>query len=913
AGNDSLFGNAGNDSMHGGDGNDTLDGGLGNDLMIGGDGDDTFVVNSAADVVVEQANAGVDTIISTIGYSLGVTLEHLTLTGVTNINGTGNAADNMLIGNVGNNQLTGGSGNDTLDGGAGNDVMLGGDGDDVLITDGLDAYVTGGSGNDTLKLASGIQSLDISSANNGQYSNIEQIDLSGNGNNTLKVSSSSISSLGSGNIVRIDGNTGDIVTSGEAWLAIGTETINGIAYNKFLSSLGEGSMLLHPDIATDFLTLQPIDDYTLDVRNMEDISGFSISYISSDQTSDPDITNLGDINGDGYTDFALTNQTLRIGLETVGGSYVVFGQPGTGDDINVGNLSGSLGLRIFGANVGDIASRISSAGDVNGDGYDDLIVGAVGADPNGSNSGEAYLIFGKETWSSVDLGNISFDGTKAVRFQGLQTGDMLGNRLSEAGDVNGDGYDDFLMSSDGDKQFYLIFGQASWADGIDLNNLGSHGILIENDDSVRSMNSIGDINGDGYADIAFNYDGVKIIFGKESGWSDINLADLASAGGITITGKETILQLPPELGGGTINSGDEFGYSFSKLGDINQDGIDDLLIGAPRANAYFDNDFNPQEPGAAYIVYGKSNGWADFNIADLVLGVDAIRINGANSLTNPTATIQMGMSVDQAGDINGDGYADFVIGTPTFDNLNPNYSYVVFGQAGGLPAEIDLSNLGSTGFKIDHVGKQVVSVGDTNGDGFDDLLLQDGQYGSEFTSYIIYGRDFNVSVTHRGSDGNNTLTGTAGNDIMTGGLGNDTLDGGDGIDVMNGGAGDDIFIFDAQDRKVDGGGGTDLLKFNGAGQALDLTLLPGGTYEAVEIFDLTGLGDNTMFINAKGLYNMNLTDDTLYVRGDAGDSITFVDDGWVLGGNVIDSGITYHTYTNNNGTVLVDSDVSVFL
>ena len=137
-GNDRLIGGDGTDSLIGGDGNDTLDGGLGNDTMAGGLGNDRYVVNAAGDIITEAAGAGTDTVQSSVTWTLGATLEHLVLTGSGAINGTGNAAANLITGNDGANVLRGGAENDTLSGGGGSDELWGDAGSDRL-TGGLGA------------------------------------------------------------------------------------------------------------------------------------------------------------------------------------------------------------------------------------------------------------------------------------------------------------------------------------------------------------------------------------------------------------------------------------------------------------------------------------------------------------------------------------------------------------------------------------------------------------------------------------------------------------------------------------------------------------------------------------------------------------------------------------------------------
>lgn len=139
-GNDRLFGQSGNDYLVGGLGNDRLNGGTGNDVMEGGPGNDLYVVGEPSDVVIELAGEGTDTVYTSINWSLGDHFERLTLVGTANIDGTGNALDNIIRGNSGENALAGGAGSDQLLGGQGDDWLEGGAGRDI---------VRGGFGADT--------------------------------------------------------------------------------------------------------------------------------------------------------------------------------------------------------------------------------------------------------------------------------------------------------------------------------------------------------------------------------------------------------------------------------------------------------------------------------------------------------------------------------------------------------------------------------------------------------------------------------------------------------------------------------------------------------------------------------------------------------------------------------------------
>jgi Ca2+-binding RTX toxin-like protein len=198
SGNDSLSGNAGDDILLGYGGNDTLDGGAGSDIMIGGTGNDTYIVDSADDVVTETSKVvgEIDTVQSSVDYTLGKNVENLTLTG-TAINGTGNNANNLIIGNASANVLDGGLGNDSLQGGKGNDTYIVNSASDKVTE-------AKNSGTDTIN----------SSINYTLTANVENLTLTGTG---------AINGSGNSSANKITGNTGNNILDG----GVGSDTLTG--------------------------------------------------------------------------------------------------------------------------------------------------------------------------------------------------------------------------------------------------------------------------------------------------------------------------------------------------------------------------------------------------------------------------------------------------------------------------------------------------------------------------------------------------------------------------------------------------------------------------------------------------------------------------------------------------------------
>lgn len=201
----------------------TLDGGAGADVMIGGDGDDFYVVDNIGDVVTENPGEGIDTVRSSVSWTLGANFEHLTLGGKSAINGTGNAEDNIITGNAGKNTLSGLDGNDTLIGGGGTDTLIGGTGDDTYVVSAANTVLIeeAGEGEDTVEsaltwtLGATFENLTLTGAAhiNG-FGNAAANTLTGNdGNNTLDgAAGADAMTGGKGNDVYIVDDAGDTVT-----------------------------------------------------------------------------------------------------------------------------------------------------------------------------------------------------------------------------------------------------------------------------------------------------------------------------------------------------------------------------------------------------------------------------------------------------------------------------------------------------------------------------------------------------------------------------------------------------------------------------------------------------------------------------------------------------------------------------
>ena len=706
-------------------------------------------------------------------------------------------------------------------------------------------------------------------------------------------------------------------------------------------------------------------------QNLESLltTGFRLPGEYANDTSGFSVSGAGDINGDGFADVIVGAPFAGGGVNQSGTSYVVFGR-GTAFDTVVPLMSvgdTNPGFKITGGALnGRQGFSVSGAGDINGDGVGDLIIGAPYADPTGTDSGASYVVFGSKTGfgPSVDLsapvydgsGNNTnagvIDGVQGFRIIGGAASDHMGYSVGSAGDVNGDGFDDLIIGAPyipapdsittDFGASYVVFGKASgFAPDLVLTALnadGSDGFRIsgENpgDGLGSSVSAAGDVNGDGFGDLIvgapYAYDSVKgydvgaayVVFGSAAGFAgNLNLSALNPLAG-------------PSLGFRIVGATafDKAGYAVSGAGDVNGDGFDDVIIGAPYA------DTVNGASGAAYVVFGKATGLPAGNLDLSLLGAsDGFSIFGAAHEN------RAGYAVSAAGDLNGDGYGDLLIGAPDAQTASGNLSgktYVVLGKASGFH-NVDLLQIGDDGFQIsgvangDDSGYAVSAAGDVNGDGFDDLIIG-SQYASPVStsaplgldrageSYVIFGSKMVAGgETFLGTVNPDTLTGTSANEAFIAGQGDDTMYGKGGVDAFSGGAGNDTIhlgvtgAFGApgsEFSKVDGGSGIDTLALDGNGVTLNLTASGADRIHGIERIDLTGSGNNTLALDIRDVLNLSDTSNQLYVKGDAGDAVISTGQGWQLAaGTVVGplDGLTYSSFYTLNGVanLLVETEL----
>lgn len=507
--------------------------------------------------------------------------------------------------------------------------------------------------------------------------------------------------------------------------------------------------------------------HPFDLNSLDGANGVRFSGPTNHLRIGLNISGMGDVNRDGLDDYMICSAPYYATRESWGCLfYGTEAEMGIGGVFDLGNWDGSTGVRFNLPDFPEATIRACQLGDFGGDGIDDLLFGIVGADYQDPSlgGGAAYILMGSEGGiGSAPTANVnSFVGTSGYRFDGTLEQVYVGSEVRTAGDVNGDGFQDALIGAPeigtaNKGRAYLLYGTSSGFGAItSLESLnGSNGVILESSKPQPFMgyavSSAGDFNGDGYDDFlvnAFFSIEVYLFYGGPSGIAHtdgrLNISQIDGSNGVIIRSS---------IGG--------FGRTLASAGDVNSDGYDDILIGAS----------SPGDTGAdrgAYLIYGTPSELGTggvFNITSID-GTNGVHIPDDSGSLNDSA----GASVAGAGDVNGDGYDDILIGA-TSHNDNRGAVYLLYGSVTGIgstsPFQLSTVN-GSNGIRIeglqedDLLGSGVSGAGDVNGDGISDILFggtqegdddpyTPGYYLGEATgeAYLIFGTPGVTSAVYR--------------------------------------------------------------------------------------------------------------------------------------------------------------------
>ena len=425
----------------------------------------------------------------------------------------------------------------------------------------------------------------------------------------------------------------------------------------------------------------------------------------------------GDVDGDGLDDVVVgapyATDPLQAGGQ-VGAAYLVLGkETGWAMDTSLASADASFAGEYDNHLAG---ASVSIAGDLDGDGFDDVVIGAPGDSDYGLYEGAAYIVFGGQASWAMDT---PLSSTNAS-FEGEWLGDGAGVTVAGAGDLDGDGLDDLLVGALGELRLvsyslghiYVVFGRDSgWALGENLSNAD---VMYQGESSgdeaganyeARTLAGAGDLDGDLLDDFVVGAPGnddafgdagqAYVLFGRQTGWPG-SITSLSSADASFLGEMDDAAA----------------GFSVAGAGDVDGDGFGDLLIGAAHDSE------NGSEAGQAYLILGGDSGWA----MDTSLAFADASFHGQD------AGAWAGHAVAGGGDADGDGFDDLLIGAPhsTQDETWQGEIYLVLGQASGWTMDVDLSQSDGS-YLGEHssagAGRAIAGGGDLNGDGLDDLVL----------------------------------------------------------------------------------------------------------------------------------------------------------------------------------------------
>ncbi len=809
-----LQGGAGNDTLYGFGGADTLDGGTGNDLMVGGLDNDLYIVDSIGDVIVELTGEGVDTVQSSITYTLSTFLENLTLTGSANLDGTGNAYGNILIGNSGANLLSGLDGNDTIEGGDGNDTLNGGTGNDSMSGGaGDDTYYVDAAGDKVIENGmSGIDTV-ISSISLTLARNVENLTLlSGALNGTGNTENNFI--LGNEGANRLEGDSGNDTLSAGA----GNDTLDG----------GDGADSMIGGSGDDYYYVDNVNDQTIELAGGgNDTIESSVSWTLGADFEHLTLTGSTGSSGTGNAQAnIITGNTGANYLSGMAGNDILFG--GAGAD----TLDGGTGNDTMYGGAGNDTYLVDS--------IDDVLVELAGGGNDTVVVGFAYTL-------STDFEHLTLTGSAGIS----GTGNSANNLIIGNSGAN------LLLALAGNDSLYGGEGNDTLDGGTGTDSMyGGAG------DDYYIVDDLGDriteVAGAGIdtveSSVSFtlsSYLENLILTGSDNingGGSSVDNVLTGNSGNNLLEGETGNDALYGGLGDDTLDGGAGNDTLYGGAGNdvLNGNRGNDLMVGGLGDDTYIVDSLSD-------VITELADEGTDTVVAafNWILGAnfENLTLSGSSALT--------GTGTSGANVITGNGGANKLYGMAGDDTL--------YGGAGadtldgGTGNDVMDGGAGNDTYILDSADDIVIEL--TDG-GIDTIIVEaDFTVSGEIENIILAGTgNFNafgsaIANTITGNAGNNILDGGDGNDTLYGGAGNDTLIGGAGVDVLKGGLGSDLYIIDNSADVISETttGGIDWVE-----SSVNYTLSA-----SVENLTLTGTGN----INAIGNSSQNI------LTGNSGDNL----------------------------------------